>query len=258
MEKGARSNSSIVLDIAHRGASALAPENTKSSFLEALKNGADAVELDIHLTKDKKLVVIHDSTINRTSNGYGLVSRMTLAELQKYDFGMGGIHEKILTLEEALKIIGDRSHILIEPKYSTKGFEHLIIAEINKAKSIRNKHQIWVHSMHKSILQKLRKLDPSLRLGYILVFSVLHKFLLPFYRWWVKKYRISFFSISNIFPNTFFTDRFVKELGKMKVEVYIWVVNDLNSLHYALKSGVRGIITNYPGVLKTIMHRYFR
>lgn len=245
-----------VLDIAHRGASSLAPENTKEAFLEAIKAGADVIELDIHLTKDKKVVVIHDSTINRTSNGRGLVSAMTLEELRKYDFGVGNEHQKIQTLPEALASITDHSdcsYILVEPKYSIKGYEQLVIDQINKSK---HKERVWIHSSYRSILRNIRQIDPSIRLGRVLVFSWLHRISFFFHRRWMKKYRITFFSVSNIFPNRFFTSNFIKELKKHEVDVYIWTINDLVSAHYAIISGAKGLITNYPGIVKSVLKRY--
>ncbi len=245
-----------VLDIAHRGASSLAPENTKEAFLEAIKAGADVIELDLHLTKDKKVVIIHDFTINRTSNGKGRVSAMTLKELSKYDFGIGIKHQRIQTLESALASIFEHSshcYILVEPKYSLKGYEQLVIDEINKSK---HKERIWVHSSYKSILENIRKIDTSIRLGYILVFSWFHRISFLYYKRWIRKYNISFFSVSNIYPNSFFTPNFVKELKRCGVDVYIWTVNDLVSAHLALVSGAKGLITNYPGMLKSILKRY--
>ncbi|MEL7659172.1 MAG: glycerophosphodiester phosphodiesterase family protein, partial [Bacillota bacterium] len=73
-------------NIAHRGASAYAPENTMASFELALGLGADAIELDVQLTKDEKLVVIHDLSIDRTSNGTGYIKDMTLDDLRQFDF----------------------------------------------------------------------------------------------------------------------------------------------------------------------------
>ena len=73
--------------IGHRGAKGEMPENTLMAFQYALDIGVHALELDIHLTKDKKIVVIHDNSINRTSNGKGNINNLTLKELQQYDFG---------------------------------------------------------------------------------------------------------------------------------------------------------------------------
>ena len=77
----------MALVIAHRGASGYAPENTMPAFEKALEMGAEGIELDVHLTKDGEIVVIHDHTIDRTSNGTGMVGQFTLEEIKQLDFG---------------------------------------------------------------------------------------------------------------------------------------------------------------------------
>src|ERR1700691_2371330 len=91
-----------MLVIAHRGASGYEPENTLASFKKALEIGVDGIELDVHLSKDGNVMVIHDSWVNRTTNGIGRVENKTLKELQKLDAGNG---EKIPTLQEVLDVI---------------------------------------------------------------------------------------------------------------------------------------------------------
>ncbi|MEJ2748304.1 MAG: glycerophosphodiester phosphodiesterase family protein, partial [Anaerolineae bacterium] len=85
------------LIVAHRGASAYAPENTLAAFERAAELGADGIELDVQLSKDGRLVIIHDFDTARTTNGQGKVSDLTLAELQSFDAGEG---QKIPTLDE--------------------------------------------------------------------------------------------------------------------------------------------------------------
>ena len=93
---------------AHRGASYYTPENTLAAFEKAIKMGADGIELDVQMTKDGELVVVHDETINRTSNGKGYVKDYTLEQLKKYDFSNKHITykgEKIPTLQEVYELI---------------------------------------------------------------------------------------------------------------------------------------------------------
>ncbi len=99
--------------LGHRGASADAPENTLRSFQLALKMGAAGVELDVRLTKDRRLAVIHDETVDRTTNGRGQVQDFTLAELQNLDAGQG---ERIPGLEEVVELVRGRAHLLVELK----------------------------------------------------------------------------------------------------------------------------------------------
>ena len=99
--------------IGHRGAPTEEPENTLRSFRRALDLGVAAVELDVQLTRDGRLAVIHDETLDRTTNGHGRVKEFTLAELQKLDAGKG---ESIPALEEVLELTRGRAHLLVEMK----------------------------------------------------------------------------------------------------------------------------------------------
>ncbi|MFP4698544.1 MAG: glycerophosphodiester phosphodiesterase family protein [Eubacteriales bacterium] len=94
--------------IAHRGASGIAPENTIVSFQKAIDQGAEGIELDVHLTKDEIPVVIHDETIDRTTDGSGYIKDFTFEELNRYDagnyFDKKFMNEKIPTLEQVLEL----------------------------------------------------------------------------------------------------------------------------------------------------------
>ncbi len=103
----------MFLKIGHRGASGYEPENTLRSFRRAVALGADMIELDVHLTKDGRVVVIHDDTVDRTTDGKGKVGRMTFAEIKKLDAGQG---ERIPTLEEALGAVVGKAAVDIEIK----------------------------------------------------------------------------------------------------------------------------------------------
>src|SRR4051794_3095625 len=94
-----RSATGRVTIVGHRGAAAHAPENTLASFEKARELGVDMVEFDVHLTADRRCVVIHDETVDRTTDGHGLVGSKTLPELRELDAGNG---ERIPTLEELL------------------------------------------------------------------------------------------------------------------------------------------------------------
>ncbi|MCX5893665.1 MAG: glycerophosphodiester phosphodiesterase family protein [Deltaproteobacteria bacterium] len=100
--------------VGHRGAPVEEPENTLRSFQRALDLGVAMVELDVQLTRDDRLAVIHDETLDRTTNGHGLVKNFTLAELQKLDAGQG---EPIPALEEVLELTRGRAYLLVEMKH---------------------------------------------------------------------------------------------------------------------------------------------
>ena len=106
--------------IAHRGASSYAPENTLAAFDLALQMGVRQIELDVHLTSDGHIVVIHDDTVDRTTNGSGPVASQMLAELQELDagawFGASFAGERIPTLDEVLARYKGRMHLHTEIK----------------------------------------------------------------------------------------------------------------------------------------------
>ncbi|MCY3811926.1 MAG: glycerophosphodiester phosphodiesterase family protein [Gammaproteobacteria bacterium] len=99
--------------IGHRGAAGLAPENTLASFSQAVRLGVDAVELDVHLSADERLLVIHDADVERTTNGRGKVATTTFAALRRLDAGDG---ERIPTLDEVLEAVPTRIAVNIELK----------------------------------------------------------------------------------------------------------------------------------------------
>ena len=103
---------------AHRGASAEYPENTLAAFRRALELGVEGIELDVHLSSDGVPMVIHDATVDRTTNGSGAVAEMDREELQALDAGNG---ETIPTLGEVLDLVGNRLHIDIEIKANAAG-----------------------------------------------------------------------------------------------------------------------------------------
>ena len=103
----------MVIVIGHRGAAGKEPENTMRSFLTAVKDGCDFVELDVHLTSDGHIVVIHDDTVDRTTDGRGRVSDMDIDSLRSLDAGMG---ERIPLLKEVLGALGGRCSLNIELK----------------------------------------------------------------------------------------------------------------------------------------------
>lgn len=106
--------------MAHRGNSALAPENTLAAFAKAVDSGAEWTELDVHLSADGEVVVMHDPTVDRTTDGAGAVAEMTLAELKRLDagswFGPEFAGERIPTLREVIGLVGARIRLNVEIK----------------------------------------------------------------------------------------------------------------------------------------------
>lgn len=144
--------------IAHRGLyGENIKENTKRAFKEVLKNKKYVgAEFDIHETKDHKFVVIHDSLINRTSNGKGLVANLTYKELLKYNFGSSKFPEKIPLLEEVLNIL----------KNKIKVIEIKNVISFNSLNKILSKYEnIYVASFYKRNILALKDFNPKYKLG---------------------------------------------------------------------------------------------
>jgi len=112
-----------VVCMAHRGFSGQYPENTLLAFQKAIEVGADVIEFDVRSSKDGELVVIHDSTVDRVSNGTGRVDQLTLAELKKLDLGLG---QKIPTLKETLDLVAGKTGLNIHVRVKGKQLDRVV------------------------------------------------------------------------------------------------------------------------------------
>ncbi len=147
--------------IGHRGAPAEAPENTLAAFRRALDLGVAAVELDVQLTRDGILAVIHDETLDRTTNGRGPVQDFTLAELQKLDAGQG---EPIPALEEVLELAQGRAQLLVELKQPGAAPALLEFFRKHQAFAAARVISFW----HPAV-RALKEAEPRLQTGALLV-----------------------------------------------------------------------------------------
>ncbi|WP_026369197.1 glycerophosphodiester phosphodiesterase [Kallotenue papyrolyticum] len=157
--------------IGHRGASGYAPENTMASFERAVAMGVDAIELDVHPTRDGELVVIHDPTLERTTNGRGLVSAHTLAELQQLDAGSwfdpAFAGERIPSLSEVLAWARGRTKVVIEIKQGPifyQGIEAQLLATLERT-GMRD--QVLVISFDHHSVRALKRLAPEIPTGVL-------------------------------------------------------------------------------------------
>jgi len=145
----------------HRGAKKILPENTLLSFRYAMDIGCDIIELDIHRSKDGKLVVIHDETLERTTNGRGKVSDKTLKELKQLDAGNGNT---IPTLEEVIELVKD-SKIKLQIELKGLGTEELVANLIKKY--VFTDRVIFTSFWHKRV-SKIKELLPRVKTGILI------------------------------------------------------------------------------------------
>jgi len=220
-----------MLKIGHRGAGAYEPENTLKSFEKALELGVDAVELDVRRTKDDEVVVIHDADVERTTDGKGLVSELTLKEIKQLVAGKG---EKIPTLDEVFDFLDKKVKILIELKET--GLEKKVLDLIEEKGLVEN---VVIVSFSEDALKKVRELNDKVETGLIYVkhrnpvkaaLELKANYLLSLYR---------FTHTAN-----------VQEAHRNGLKVIVWTVNKEEEVGEYVKKGVDGIASDRPDILK--------
>jgi glycerophosphoryl diester phosphodiesterase len=214
---------------AHRGASAQAPMNTLPAFELAATLGADGIELDVRKTKDGAIVVIHDNTVDATTNGTGRVADLTLAEIQALNAGKGA---RVPTLSEVFTAVGER-FACINVEIKEIGIEADTIACIKE-------HQmadiVLISSFEVAVLHECKRLCPEIPVAYLFAqpetmpeadnWEIIH----PYYLW----------------ANTEHLARW-QEAGKT---INVWTVNAPEDIRNMIALGVDGIITDVPDVAR--------
>ncbi|MFH1850392.1 MAG: glycerophosphodiester phosphodiesterase family protein [archaeon] len=217
--------------IGHRGAAGLEPENTLVSIQRAIDLGVDAVEFDVHMSKDGAVVVIHDDTVERTTNGSGAVSEMTLAELKALDAGKG---ERIPTLLEVIGLAKGRVKMVIELKGADT--EEPVV-RIVEEKDIAS--EVIVISFNHDRVKRVKELNPKIRTGILIVGA-------PVY----PSHLVKDASADNIHPNLNFVDReFVEEAHRSGIHVSVWNADTVEDIKKMKGLGVDSIGSNYPNLL---------
>ena len=226
---------------AHRGASGYAPENTIPAFKLAAEMGADGVELDVQFTKDGQIVVCHDETIDRTSNGAGWVKDKTFDELRSLNFDNGNkAYEgaQIPTMQEVFECLRPTDlTINIELKtgiYFYPGLEEAIVELTHK--NGFDDRVIYSSFNHYSVM-KIKEIDPDAKTGFLYADGPLD---MPAYG--------ASHGVNALHPalyNLQFPD-FMKQCNESGLDVNVWTVNDEKYLKFCADAGVHAVITNYP------------
>ena len=226
---------------AHRGASAYAPENTLEAFRLAMEQGADGIELDVQLTKDGELVVIHDETIDRVSNGKGAVRDYTLEELKS--FSVSNHFEqypdvKIPTLREVLELVKPgHMEINIELKTGIFWYPEIEKKVLDLVKEEGMEDRIIYSSFNHYSVQKIRELAPEAETAYLIGDVMLN----------VAEYTKNT-GIKGLHPALFHVKMadFLKEYKESGIALRVWTVNDKDQIRWLIDEGVDAVITNYP------------
>ena len=225
----------------HRGASGHAPENTLPAFRMAADMGADGVELDVQATKDGVLVVCHDETVDRTSNGAGWVKDFTFEEIRKLDFSGGNAaYEglKIPSMEEVLDLLAPTGlTINIELKTGIVFYDRI---EEKILQLVRNKNwedRVIYSSFNHYSVRRIKELDPAAKTGLLYADGPID---MPGYG-----KRIGADALHPALYNLQYPD-LLEDCRRYGLAVNVWTVNSAQELLLCRDLGVNAVITNYP------------
>lgn len=224
--------------VGHRGAMGLAPENTLKAFQIGCESNAQVVECDIHLSKDKQLIVIHDNTLNRTTNGTGWVRDFTLTELKKLDAGDG---ETIPTLDEVVGLVMNTNKKLI---IEIKGESWNVVKEtadslLEYLKGNKYSDKLIVHSFWHEVVKLVKEKLPEIKTAVIMMLG------LP------PQKMIDLIHSANAdgaaIAYDYISPELVKLANKKNLFLDAWVLDYETTFNRLKEMGVNGLITNYPG-----------
>ncbi|MBI3153279.1 MAG: glycerophosphodiester phosphodiesterase [Chloroflexi bacterium] len=229
--------------LAHRGDQSHAPENTLPSFSQAIQKGADGVELDAKLTSDGHVIVIHDSTVDRTTNGSGKTPTFSLEEIRKLDAGAWFNEKfagtKVPLLAEVFETVGKDKLINIElTNYSTPrdGLTEKVCQLIKKH---NNQRQIIFSSFFASNLKIAKQVLPEVPRGLLAVPGFLGL--------WARSFGFMFGDYQALHPHISSTSREqMQRAHRLKRRVHVWTANTPEEVNQLKDWGADGIFTDDP------------
>lgn len=229
---------------AHRGASAYAPENTLVAFELAIHQKADAIELDVKLSSDDQVVVIHDQTVDRTTNGTGRVNDLPLAALLELDagshFDTAYKGESIPTLSQVFETVGRKIFINIELTNYSSPSDSLPqrVAKLTNEYGLAD--NVLFSSFHPTVLRRIHRLLPTVPIGFLThpgLIGVLG-------RTWFGKSLVDYQALHPELQNA--SRELVKNMHKAGLRVHVYTVNQVEDMKRLFAYGVDGIFTDDP------------
>jgi glycerophosphoryl diester phosphodiesterase len=220
-----------MIKVGHRGARAYEPENTLRSFQKALELGVDAVELDVRRTKDGQIVVMHDADVKRTTNGEGLVSDLTLAEIQKLNMDK---NEHAPSLKEALQFLNGKAKVFIELK--EENVEQQVLDVIDQ---VGTEKSVVLVSFLENALKTVKELNSKVETGliYAKYKNPLKAALDVNAQWLLALYR--FMHTAN-----------VEKAHANGLKVLVWTINTAEEAAEMAKKGVDAVASDKPDILQ--------
>jgi glycerophosphoryl diester phosphodiesterase len=240
---------SSVWVIAHRGASGIAPENTQPAFSLALELGARAVEFDVQLTRDNVAVVFHDETLERTTNGSGVVAETDFHEIADLDAGSWFSPEyrgvEVPTLEEVLASIGGRALMNVELKPDAR-VERLARDALAVATRLELLSSIVFSSFDPDAVRAVRRLAPEARIGVLCMPGESEEAL-----------RLAAeLDAENLHPARAMVDQgFVAAVHARGRKVWAWTANETEDIDRLIAAGVDGLFTDYVDRVRSALQR---
>lgn len=235
---------------AHRGASGYAPENTLEAFKLAADMGADGVELDVQLTKDGELVVVHDEYIDRVSDGHGRVVDYTLEELRQFNFNK--MHPeytpncKIPTLREVLELLNNTGMTVnIELKTGVIFYPGIEKKVVELVHCMGWQGRILYSSFNHCSAMKVREYDSEARIAFLYAEQLSQ----------VADYAVmnGVYSLNPSVLCTTLEDE-MRRCREKNIQINVWTVNDEENMRRLNRMGVNSLITNYPDIAKKIVN----
>ena len=247
--------------IGHRGGASIGPENTLACFRKGIEAGADMIEIDIHLTKDGEIVICHDQSIDRTTNGKGKIREMTFDEIRQYRAvdAQGNVTDQQLpSLDEVFQLFtdvrakGNPCKLLIEIKRTNDIYQGIEERLLQKISDYGAKEWVVVQSFNDFALEIIHQLDPTIRLEKLFLFKLPG---LPIIMDWFRFTRFSYEKyhyVSSFNMNYLWLTRsFLNDIHRHGKEVKIWTLEGVK----APRLDVDGIITNRPDLWSSAKHQ---
>jgi len=237
--------------LAHRGASARAPENTLAAFRLAFEQGADGIELDAKLSADGRVVVIHDDTVDRTTGSDGAVAGLTLADLQSLDpgryFSTAFAGERIPSLEEVFQSVTGRGIINIELRNYTTPGDALVESVYGLVRHYGTEHQILFSSFLPRNLTKCARLLPRVPRGLLAA---------PGWKGaWARSFGFMFGNYAALHLNAVdAASQQVQRVHRLQRRIHVWTINQTAEIQRLASWGVDGIFTDDPQVARLALH----
>lgn len=237
------------LNIAHRGFSGSYPENTMLAFKKAVEAGCDGIETDLHMTKDGVIVLCHDETIDRTTNGNGFIHEYTYKELCEFDagikYGAQFCGEKVPSIDEFLDYVKLKDIIVnFELKNNIIIYKELEKKVIDKIYEFNIEKNVILSSFNHYSMIRVKEIDSSIKTG-LLYEATIYK---------VHEYaKLVGADALHPFYAAIMNENTIQDIKKKKIMINAYTVNEEKHMKKLIDLGIDGIITNYPDKLKKIL-----